>query len=62
MAGIDVIWMTESIILRHFTGTNSKYKVYNFVKNCRNINYNIKYEILSHKNVVKIKKWNIIRI
>ena len=30
-----------------------KYKVYNFVENCRNVNYNIKYEKISHKIVVK---------
>lgn len=34
-------------------GTNMKYKVYNFVENCRNVNYNIKYEKISHKIVVK---------
>ena len=34
-------------------GTNMKYKVYNFVENCRNVNYNIKYEEISHKIVVK---------
>lgn len=33
--------------------TNRKYKVYNFVENCRNVNYNIKYEKISHKIVVK---------
>ena len=37
-------------------------KVYNFVENCRNVNYEIKYEILSRKTVAKIKKWNIIKI
>lgn len=42
--------------------TNRKYKVYNFVENCQNVNYNIKYEILSHKIIAKIKKRNIIRI
>lgn len=42
--------------------TNRKYKVYNFVENCRNVNYNIKYEVLSHKTIVKIKKRNIIKI
>lgn len=36
-------------------GTNSKYKVYNFVENWRNINYSIKYEILSHKMLQKQK-------
>ena len=30
--------------------------MYNFVENCRNANYNIKYEILSHKTIAKIKK------
>lgn len=35
---------------------NMKSKVYNFVENCRNVNYNIKYEILSHKTIDKIKK------
>ena len=39
-----------------FKSANRKYKVYNFVENCWNINYNIKYEILSHKTVAKIKK------
>lgn len=43
-------------------GINMKSKVYNFVENCRNANYNIKYEILSHKTIVKTKKRNIIRI
>lgn len=43
-------------------GTNRKYKVYNFVENCQNVNYNIKYEILSHKTIAKIKKRNIIKI
>lgn len=43
-------------------GTNMRSKVYNFVENRRNANYNIKYEILSHKTIVKIKKQNIIRI
>lgn len=33
--------------------TNRKYKVYNFVENCRNVNYNIKYEKISHEIVVK---------
>ena len=33
-----------------------KSKVYNFVENCRNVNYNIKYEVLSHKTIAKIKK------
>ena len=33
-----------------------KSKVYNFVENCRNVNYNIKYEILSHKTIDKIKE------
>ena len=28
---------------------NMKSKVYNFAENCRNVNYNIKYEISSHK-------------
>ena len=32
---------------------NRKYKVYNFVENCRNVNYNIKYEKISHEIVVK---------
>ena len=41
---------------------NMKSKVYNFVENCRNVNYNIKYEILSRKTIAKIKKRNIIRI
>lgn len=41
---------------------NMKSKVYNFAENCRNVNYNIKYEILSHKTIVKIKKRNIIKI
>lgn len=41
---------------------NMKSKVYNFVENCRNVNYNIKYEILSHETIAKIKKRNIIRI
>lgn len=35
---------------------NRKYKVYNFVENCRNENYNIKYEILSHILYCKNKK------
>ena len=30
-----------------------KSKVYNFVENCRNVNYNIKYEKISHEIVVK---------
>ena len=34
-------------------GTNRKYKVYNFVENCQNVNYNIKYEKISHEIVVK---------
>ena len=42
--------------------TNRKYKVYNFVENYWNANYDIKYEILSHKTIAKIKKRNIIRI
>ena len=33
--------------------TNRKYKVYNFVENCRNVNYNIKYEKISHEIVAK---------
>ena len=41
---------------------NMKSKVYNFVENCRNVNCNIKYEILSHKTIAKIKKRNIIKI
>ncbi len=41
---------------------NMKSKVYNFVENRRNVNYNIKYEILSHKAIAKIKKRNIIKI
>ena len=41
---------------------NMKSKVYNFVENCQNVNYNIKYEILYHKTIAKIKKQNIIRI
>ena len=41
---------------------NMKSKVYNFAENCRNVNYNIKYEISSHKTIAKIKKRNIIRI
>ena len=32
---------------------NRKYKVYNFVENCRNVNYNIKYEKICHEIVVK---------
>ena len=32
---------------------NRKYKVYNFVENCRNVNYNIKYEKISHEIVAK---------
>ena len=32
---------------------NRKYKVYNFVENCRKVNYNIKYEKISHEIVVK---------
>lgn len=32
---------------------NRKYKVYNFVENCRNVNYNIKYEKISYEIVVK---------
>ena len=32
---------------------NRKYKVYNFVENCRNVNYNIKYEKISDEIVVK---------
>ena len=32
---------------------NRKYKVYNFVENCRNVNYNIKYEKIYHEIVVK---------
>ena len=43
-------------------GTNMKYKVYNSVENCKNVNYNMKYEALSHIFVVKTKKLNIIRI
>ena len=43
-------------------GTNRKYKMYKFVENCQNVKYNVKYEIVSHKTVVKIKKRNIIRI
>ena len=34
-------------------GINMKSKVYNFVENCRNVNYNIKYEKISHEIVVK---------
>ena len=41
---------------------NMKSKVYDFVENCRNVNYSIKYEILSHKTIAKIKKQNIIRL
>ena len=41
---------------------NMKSKVYNFVENCRNVNYNIKYEILSHETIAKTKKLNIIKI
>lgn len=32
---------------------NRKYKVYNFVENCRNVKYNIKYEKISHEIVAK---------
>ena len=32
---------------------NMKSKVYNFAENCRNVNYNIKYEKISHEIVVK---------
>ena len=55
---------TEKVekILRENTEIKMKSKVYNFVENCRNVNYNIKYEILSHKTIAKIKKRNIIRI
>ena len=41
---------------------NMKSKVYNFAENYQNVNYNIKYENLSHKTIAKIKKRNIIRI
>ena len=47
---------------KELKSTNRKYKVYNFDENCKNANYNIKYEILSHKTIVKIKKRNIIKI
>ena len=30
-----------------------KSKMYNFVENCQNVNYNIKYEKISHEIVVK---------
>lgn len=39
---------------------NMKSKVYNFAKNCQNVNYNIKYEIISHKTIAKIKKNGIL--
>ena len=38
---------------KELKSTNRKYKVYNFVENCRNVNYNIKYEKISHEIVVK---------
>lgn len=41
---------------------NMKSKVYNFVGNRRKLNYDIKYEVLSHETIAKIKKRNIIRI
>lgn len=47
---------------KELKSTNRKYKVYNFVENCQNVNYNIKYEILPHKTIAKIKKRNIIKI
>jgi len=47
---------------KELKSTSRKYKVYNFVENCQNVNYNIKYEILSHKTIAKIKKRNIIKI
>lgn len=47
---------------KELKSTNRKYKVYNFVENCRNVNCNIKYEIFSHKTIAKIKKRDIIRI
>ena len=48
-------------IIEH-KATNRKSKVYNFVENCQKVNYNMKYEILSHKTIAKTKKRNIIRI
>lgn len=50
------------LFLKILKSTNRKYKVYNFVESCQNVNYNIKYEILSHKTIAKIKKRNIIKI
>lgn len=47
---------------KELKSTNRKYKVYNFVENCQNVNYNIKYEILPHKTIEKMKKRNIIKI
>ena len=41
---------------KELKSTSRKYKVYNFVENCQNVNYNIKYEILSHKTIAKNKK------
>ena len=43
-------------------GINIKPKVYNFVENYQKVNYNIKYEVLSHKTIAKAKKRNIIGI
>ena len=36
-------------------GINMKPKVYNFVENCKKVNYNIKYENLSRKTIAKTK-------
>ena len=47
---------------KELKSNNRKSKVYDFVGNCRNLNYSIKYEILSHKTIAKIKKRNIIKI
>ena len=54
--------VTADYILKGLKGTNRKYKVYNFVKNCKNENYSTKYEKISRKTVAKIIKRNIIRI
>ena len=52
-----MIMSGENKNVKELKSTNRKYKVYNFVENCRNENYNDKYEILPHKSLRKAKNW-----
>ena len=46
----------------HLTVVYHWMSIFHSAENCQNANFDIKYEALSHIYVVKIKKWNIIRI